>query len=114
MAALELLARAAPARVVSADVLVLRLDSRLGRDRAAAGDGRGRDAARGGDRVRAGQRLVLVAEVAVPAVARARRRGSAPAGAARALPAVVRSPRPARGRGARRPPRGSRGSAPGT
>src|SRR5262245_15292549 len=74
VALLELLAGAAPAGIVPADVLVLALDDGArrdgGRDGAAACDRRGRDgrgAARGGDRVGAGERLVLVAEVAVRA-----------------------------------------------
>src|SRR5213079_2138596 len=66
VAALELLARAAPARVVAADVLVGRLDDRSGRDGAAAGDRRGRGAAPGGrDRLCACNRLVLVVHVTV-------------------------------------------------
>src|SRR5436305_982371 len=74
VALLELLAGAAPAGVVAADVVPLRLDDllRAGRDGAAAGHrhrrGRGRrTTACGRDRVRAGERLVLVLEVPVRA-----------------------------------------------
>src|SRR5581483_2307071 len=71
VALLVLLAGAAPARVVAADVLDLALHDRLrrpGRNCAAAGDRRGGrgGAARGEDRVGAAQRRVLVAERAVP------------------------------------------------
>src|SRR3954447_26218973 len=76
VAALELLARTAPARIVSADVLLLRLHERARRDRcrhrAAAADSGCRAAGhragpRRRDRRGARDRLVLVAEVAVPA-----------------------------------------------
>src|SRR6266480_2646701 len=67
VALLELLARAAPARVVASDVLAVGLDDRLrragGRGRA-AGDRHRRGARgaapRGGDRIRAGEGFVLV------------------------------------------------------
>src|SRR5436190_1029546 len=67
VALLELLARAAPARVVASDVLAVGLDDRLrragGRGRA-AGDRHRRGArgaaTRGGDRIRAGEGFVLV------------------------------------------------------
>src|SRR5213593_2402692 len=77
VALLELLARPAPARVVAADVLLLRLADGGGRrHRAAAGDARGRHrtaccTSGRRNRLRARQRLVLVAEAfargAVPA-----------------------------------------------
>src|SRR5712691_2480500 len=75
VAALELLAAAAPARVVAAELVALRADALLGRNRAAAADrAGGRD--RGSvapeqlpatgcrDRLRAGERLVFVREAA--------------------------------------------------
>src|SRR5919201_2827524 len=71
VALLELLARAAPARVVAADVLPLRFDDRARRARGrrrAAGQGHRRPAGPatpgGGDRIRAGEGLVLVREPA--------------------------------------------------
>src|SRR5262245_53918217 len=78
VALLELLARAAPARVVAADVLDLRVDLRLLRDRrrdrsaCARVTGRRGRAARREDRLGARERLVLVAHRAVAPV-RARR-----------------------------------------
>src|SRR3954454_12422434 len=80
VALLELLAGATPAWVVAADVLDLRVDLGLRRDRGRDGAAaarvarrrRGGGAARGEDRFGAGERLVLVAHRAVAAV-RARR-----------------------------------------
>src|SRR5436190_23250907 len=62
--ALELLARAAPAGVVAAELLLLRLDDRPCCDRAAAAPDRGGGGAAGCcDRLRSVQRLVLVGVV---------------------------------------------------
>src|SRR5437763_12280948 len=79
VALLELLARTAPAGIVAADVLDLRVDLRLRRDRRRdrpaariARRRRGRRAAGGKNRLGARERLVLVAHRAVAAV-RARR-----------------------------------------
>src|SRR5688500_12662794 len=87
---LELLARAAGARVVAPDAVEVGGDALSRRDRrrrtprparrgaraqrAGARGGRCAAAARGADRVRAGDRIVLVREPAVPAAVRARRR----------------------------------------
>src|SRR4029079_9689846 len=68
VAALELLARTAPARVVAAELLLLRLDDRARRDHFAAAPDRCRDApAPRRDRLGAGEGLVLIGEVAVRA-----------------------------------------------
>src|SRR5207248_3640647 len=80
VALLELLARAAPARVVAADLLVL-ADRPLRRDRASSGEPGRRDRAaetfrstRGRDHVGARRGVVLVGEVAVRTLAVRRRR----------------------------------------
>src|SRR5262249_9511510 len=89
VAALVLLARAAPAGVVAADALLCGLDHRLRRDVLAAGcrhgSRGGAGAAAGRDhRTRPGRRLVLVAEPAPPPVAaRLRRERGAPVRAPR-------------------------------
>src|SRR5205814_9883941 len=90
VAALELLAGAAPARVVAPELLLLRLDHGPRRDRAASGPDRRRRTAGRRDRLGAGERLVLVGEVAVPAGAVRARPRHRPAAVARPALARVR------------------------